>query len=139
MSSNFDITELTVDEYTTPSPLTVGKDAKISDILNLMEENKVRHIPVIDGKKAVGILSERELRVVSGLGNGSESLLANDVMTKSPYCVTAETPLETVALEMSSRKIGSAIVCNKKDEITGIFTSTDALNALIEVLRGDVN
>jgi acetoin utilization protein AcuB len=137
MSGRYDLHNLKVEEYTTPSPITVAKDTSVNEILGIMGENSVRHIPVVEGGKAVGILSERELKVILSLGQ-AESLVAHDIMTPEPYCVASDTPLETVALQMSARKIGSAIVCNKRGEITGIFTSTDALNALIEVLRGEV-
>ena len=39
---------------------------------------------------------------------------------------------------MSDAKIGSLIVNDDNEKLVGIFTNTDALNALIEVLRGDV-
>lgn len=42
--------------------------------------------------------------------------------------------LDEVAYEMSSRKIGGVIV-NEGSKFLGIFTSTDALNALIEITR----
>jgi len=59
-------------------------------------------------------------------------------MEHSPYVVESGTPLDQVALEMSNRKIGSAIVRNFDSFNYGIFTSTDALNALIEVVRGQI-
>ena len=56
-------------------------------------------------------------------------------MTADPYTVSIEANLDDVAFEMSRNKYGSAIVMDNNDEVYGIFTSTDALNALIEVLR----
>ena len=59
-------------------------------------------------------------------------------MTPAPYTVLPDTPLDEVVYNMSKQKIGSTIVKSDEDEYIGIFTSTDALNALLEVLRGDV-
>ena len=56
-------------------------------------------------------------------------------MSPQPFIVSSETPLEEVALSMSRQKFGSALVRDEKDQTLGIFTVTDALNALIEVLR----
>jgi predicted transcriptional regulator len=39
---------------------------------------------------------------------------------------------------MSSKKLGSLIVTNSSGDVSGIFTNTDALNALVEVLRGEI-
>jgi CBS domain-containing protein len=62
---------------------------------------------------------------------------AEDFMTAAPYCVPAGTPLEEVAFEMSAHKFGSVLVTDEDGNVSGIFTSIDALNALVEVLRGE--
>lgn len=43
------------------------------------------------------------------------------------------------AYEMSLNKIGSMVVVDDHGEVFGIFTTTDALNALIEIVRGEVD
>ncbi|HOM14314.1 MAG TPA: CBS domain-containing protein, partial [Rubrivivax sp.] len=52
-----------------------------------------------------------------------------------PLTVNAAAPLDEVAYAMSERKVGSAIVNDENGEFLGIFTATDALNALIELTR----
>ncbi len=61
-------------------------------------------------------------------------------MTANPYIVEPDVELEKVVFHMSKNKIGSAIVKFDGGANTefGIFTSTDALNALLEVLRGEI-
>lgn len=127
---------ITVDEFTSPDPITVAPETSLPEILSLMKENNFRHIPVVEGKKAVGIISDRDVSLVRGL-NLAAKLTAADVMTENPYCVTATTSLEEVCFALSSKKLGSAIVCDQAGDLQGIFTSTDALNAMVEVLRGD--
>lgn len=56
-------------------------------------------------------------------------------MAADPVAVKASTPLDEVAYAMSDRKIGSVIVNEDDGEFMGIFTLTDALNALIEISR----
>ena len=58
-------------------------------------------------------------------------------MKKDPYIVDSTTKLSEVAFYMAKHKYGSALVQEPDGEL-GIFTSTDALNALVEVLRGDI-
>ena len=58
--------------------------------------------------------------------------------TADPIAVSADTPLDDVALTLSERKIGSVIVNEKDGTLLGIFTVTDALNALIEITRASV-
>jgi acetoin utilization protein AcuB len=47
--------------------------------------------------------------------------------------------LGEVALQLSSQKVGSALVLDESGEIYGIFTTTDALNALVEILYPAAN
>ena len=56
-------------------------------------------------------------------------------MATDPVAVLANAPLDEVALLMSERKIGSVIVNGEEGEFRGIFTLTDALNALVEISR----
>ncbi|HEX5954088.1 MAG TPA: CBS domain-containing protein, partial [Rhodanobacteraceae bacterium] len=60
-----------------------------------------------------------------------------DIMATDPISVLADTPLDEVAFDMSERKIGSVLVYEESGEYLGIFTVTDALNALIEIVRGE--
>ena len=128
---------LNVEEYTSPSIISASREMSISEIYVLMREKRVRHIPVLEDKKPVGIILDRDLHLLEILEE--DDLSVEDIMVKDPYCVQNETPLDHVAFEMSKRKIGSAIVVNNEGEIDGIFTSTDGLNALIEVIRGELD
>lgn len=128
--------KIPVDEYTTPSPLTVSIGAGMAELIDIMKNNDIRHIPVVDEDRPVGIISDRDVKMMMNVA-GSDVLRARDLMHENPYTVESGTSLEEVVLEMSKHKIGSAIV-NNDGHIVGIFTSTDALNALVEVLRGDI-
>lgn len=129
--------ELTVDEFTSPCPEVVTPSTSVKEIMWMMEMKGVRHIPVVEDGQATGIISDRDIRLMAHVEN-IEKLTAADIMSDTPYAVTSNTPLEEVAYEMSDKKIGSAIVNGLDGKIEGIFTSTDALNALVEVLRGEL-
>lgn len=126
-----------VDEFTSPDLKSVTGDTSLNDVICMMDEMEIRHLPVVEDKKLVGIISDRDIMLGLHKSKLSE-LSAKDVMTEAPYCVSPNTPMSEVALYLSSNKIGSAVVVNENDDYMGIFTSTDALNALVEVLRGDV-
>lgn len=130
--SNLDVC---VEEFTTPNPITVKEDTGMEELYHLMKQYGVRHFPVIRGNQIVGILSERDLKIVAGL-NLSEQLMvrAGDIMVKDPVSVSSDQSVESVAFEMSKLKIGSVLVY-EGNEFLGIFTVTDALNALIEITR----
>jgi acetoin utilization protein AcuB len=129
--------KLAVEEFTSPNPIVALEDASAEELLTKMHDFNVRHIPIINRNKVTGIVSERDLKVIQGLDFYEKAIIkASDVMVKNPFTVNSSTPLDEVVFEMSKNKIGSAIVVDDKDNLVGIFTSTDALNALIEITRG---
>lgn len=130
------LNDFSVEEFTTPITVTATEDTSISDLNELMKQYSVRHIPVIKNDRVVGVVSDRDLKLVSGLSLHELVIVrASDIMVANPICVSAGAALDEVALEMSQKKIGSVIVNDENDQFYGIFTVTDALNALIEIIR----
>ena len=125
-----------VREYTTPNPVTIGPNDPLPTARDLMTEREIRHLPVLEDGKAIGILSIRDVEVLR-LHPNFDQLNVAQVMTRQPFAVKESTPLIHVAFQLSSRKIGSAIVEDREGHLVGIFTLTDALNALVEFIRGD--
>jgi acetoin utilization protein AcuB len=99
-----------------------------------MEERKIRHLPVMDGGKVIGIVTDRDLRQYF---KRDGDLRVEKIMTMTPYCVRIGTPLEDVLTTMDEQKIGSAIVVTAADGILGIFTTTDAVRLLRRLLKED--
>ncbi len=130
---------LPVEEYTTPNPVTASEELDLQQLQSIMKENGIRHLPIVRGSQVVGIVSERDLKVADGLTSNQKIMVrAADIMIKDPITVGSNDSLEDVAFLMSKNKIGSVIVNDEKDEFLGIFTLTDALNALIEITRDEI-
>ena len=132
------LASITVEEFSTPSPIKVKSNEKLSDIWKLMQTQSIRHVLVEDQNNIVGIVSERDITTFSQSEDFS-SYVAQDVMSKDLLTASPETNLYDVALEMSEKKVGSTLVSDPGTDYLGIFTATDALNALVEVLRGDLD
>ena len=129
--------DITIDEYVSPVTVTGTTDMKLSEITKLMREGGFRHIPILKENKPVGIISDRDISLLDSLEDLTDLSVA-DVMVNEPYCAYTGASIGEVAFEMSTRKIGSALILTKEGELDGIFTSIDGLNALIEIVRGDV-
>lgn len=127
--------KLPLREFTTQNPITVTEDTAIDELIMLMKNAGVRHLPVIGQGRVVGIISDRDLRIFSGISDAEKyQVCAVDMMSPDPLTVSSNTPLEEVALLMAEKKVGSVIVV-EGDQLYGIFTATDALTALVEVIR----
>ena len=128
--------DLQIGSYTSVCPITISPQDTCQFALDITKARGIRHFPVVEDKRVVGIVSQRDLNVAHSF----EPLTKiEQVMSKDPYCVKKTAQMGKVALEMSARKIGSAIVSEENGTLYGIFTVTDALNCLVEVLRGDLD
>lgn len=127
------LTDLIVEEFTSPSPITIEATDDLDRALELMQEHGIRHLPVMENKKIVGVISERDVFTNFGKDWG-KMLKVEDIMNTSMLSVYVNDNLGEVAYQLSSQKKGSAIVLDTEGNLYGIFTTTDALNALVEIL-----
>jgi acetoin utilization protein AcuB len=128
-----------VTAFMTPSPYSIDVDAPLEDARKLMRERHFRHLPVTSGGAVVGILTDRDIKLVLGPDFGSpdeRELKVRNVYIDRPCVVQADSPLATVARTMWEKHIGSAIV-TKDEKLVGIFTVTDACRALAQLLGDD--
>jgi acetoin utilization protein AcuB len=123
--------KIAVSQFTSIDPTFAAQDSTIRSIHQTMMDKHYRHMIIAKDNKAVGIVSQ------SDVFNAAPSLLAVEVMSKDVYRVNEDDNIDEVAFIMSDRKIGSAVVEDSEGNMVGIFTATDALNALVEIIRGD--
>jgi acetoin utilization protein AcuB len=100
----------------------------------MMREHQFRHLPVQDGGKLVGVLTDRDVKLAASFAE-SNKLTVEDVMTPDPYTTTPHASLQDVVLEMAEHKYGCAIVKQENGKVVGIFTATDGLRVLGEILE----
>ena len=118
----------------TPNPHWIGASQALSEARSLMREHGIRHLPVLREAKLVGVLSERDINLLHGVpGVRAETLPAEDAMTPAPFTATRDAPLVEVARTMATHKVGSAVVL-EEGRVVGVFTTTDALDALADAL-----
>jgi acetoin utilization protein AcuB len=121
--------------FMTPFPHSIDVDAPLEDAHKLMREHR-RHLPVMSGGGIVGVLTDRDIKLVLGPDFGSpdeRELRVRDAYVERPCVVPASTPVAKVARVMAQNRIGSAIV-TKHGKLVGIFTVTDACRALAEII-----
>ncbi len=134
-----------VREKMSVNPITITRQTTIATALQLMRENKIRRLPVLEGEKLVGIVTDRDLSEVSPSPATTLSifelnyLLAKskiaDILPKDQYVYTVgpDQLLEEAALLMRDQKIGGVPVV-EKNKILGIITETNIFDAFIEIM-----
>ena len=123
----------TLERYMTRHPHTIRIDEKLDTARKLMTSLGVRHLPVLEAGKLVGVVSDRDLKSASTSETASKKKLVSDVFIEEPFSIDIDTSLFVVARTMADKKIGSAIVL-EDGKVAGIFTAVDACRALAEVL-----
>ena len=124
----------TVHRYMTLDPHTVSPRDSMSTAHRVMREQGIRHLPVVDDAKLVGILSDRDLRLGELRSSDPDAIAVEEVMTTCVLAVAPNTPLDE-AIELMSTARCSSLVVIGKDGVVGILTASDALFALTDLLR----
>lgn len=125
----------TVQKYMTCVPKSIGFDRPLAHALEVMRELHVRHLPVLKAGQLVGVLSDRDIKLVLGFdGTDPKTMTVDEAYSPDPYFTTPSTPLNEVVRHMADKKYGCAIVVDN-DKLVGIFTEVDAFNALSDLLE----
>ena len=125
----------TVSEHMSPAPHPVGVEQNLAVAAQFMRKHAVRHLPVLHGGDIVGVLSARDIVLLEAAEQAPlGDFTVEDAMSGDAYVVTPDTPLHEVLSEMSSRKLGSALVAEGRN-LRGIFTATDAVTLLAEHMK----
>lgn len=101
-------------------PITITKESTVGDALALMHENKIGGIPVVEGKKLVGIVTNRDLRFRTDM-----NLKIDDVMTKDNLITIHQNEIAKAAEFLCSNKIEKLPVVNDAGELAGLITYKD--------------
>ncbi|HEX9156958.1 MAG TPA: CBS and ACT domain-containing protein [Syntrophales bacterium] len=127
----------------TRNVITVAKDASVLHVRNLLREKDINQVPVVDGKKVIGVITDGDIRENSASPASTLSvhelnyllseMKAGDIMTRNPVTVSPETPVEEAAKVLNEKGIGCLPVVSN-DELVGIITTCDMLNVLLEVM-----
>lgn len=124
----------TIGQHMTSSPHSIGFDQTLAAARDMMETHRIRHLPVLEGGRCVGVVTERDLNLVQTLRDVDPATLpVEEAMTPDPYAVSADTPLEEVIATMRDRRYGSAVVIDH-GKVIGVFTTVDALGVLHDCL-----
>lgn len=122
----------------TPFPYSIHSSQTIAQARDLMAEHNIRHLPVIDAHRLVGIVSDRDITLAFSLSAhimDSADVLIGDICNKNVFTAQIDDDLGPVAAQMAEEHIGSVVVM-KEDRVAGIFTTTDACRYLGSLFGG---
>jgi acetoin utilization protein AcuB len=115
-------------------PFTISDRTSVQEALHIMQDNSIRHLPVVDrSKKLVGWVTLADLKqgllpaMVTGLS-------VADLMIRNPITIHPHADLEEAARVIYENKIGGLPVVDDDNRVVGVMTVTDLLNAFINIM-----
>ena len=139
---------LLVRDWMTEHLVTLSPEASVAEALTLCRKRRIRHIPILEEGRLVGIVSDRDLRDASpALGDPErartlQEIRVADVMSREVITVDPQDSIENAAQQMYELKIESLPVVSEgavagagstvtEQEVLGIVTSSDVMRALV--------
>ena len=131
---------LKVSNFMTQKVLKAHPDDGIRHTFFRMREDDVRHFPVVDNdNKLIGIISDHDLRRpewvdeapdISHIYNLDDDLTVKDLMSTNLVVARTYESLYKVTKVLIEHRFGALPVLNKEDELVGVLSATDLLQAL---------
>ena len=114
-------------------PVTVGSGTTLAEVLRILSRKQVRHVPVVDDGRLVGIISDRDIKSALALSQGpvweDGVRTAGQIMTRDPITIAPMFLVEEAARIMVTNRI-SALPVVQGSRLVGIVTETDLLHLL---------
>lgn len=121
--------------------ITVAPDTPIADALALSRKHRIRHLPVVQGERIVGLVTDRDIRLAippmwadehEELQAALRTRTVQEVMTRELITAHPDMPIEEAGKLLYKHKIGSLPVVTG-DALVGILTESDVLRAFVDL------
>jgi acetoin utilization protein AcuB len=133
-----------VRHHMTPNPVTVGPQDSLRRVRLLMQQGRLRRLPVAENRRVIGIVTDRDLweRSPSGVADcgraQNEDLMDHlrvmGVMTLQPVTIAPTASIIEAARLLRTTKVGALLVVEDR-ELVGIITKGDVLDALLAAVQ----
>jgi len=102
-------------------PVTLSPDEPVRKARELMDEQNISGIPIVDGKKLMGILTSRDLKFLKDYDVKISSVMTKENLVTGP----ADTTLEQAKEILRKHKIEKLLLVSEKGELAGLITMRD--------------
>jgi predicted transcriptional regulator len=124
---------MTVKDIMTKKVISVDKNQKLSDAVNLMEKKRISRVVVTSNGEICGMLTEKDVTEHIGSSRHGKSsptsLHISTAMSYSVISIAGDATIENAAKTMTKRGVSSLPVIND-GKLAGIVTKTDIVKTL---------
>jgi acetoin utilization protein AcuB len=125
----------------TPTVATASPDTTLADAIGTMRVHRIRHLPILERGRLVGIVADRDLRLAMPpawapdlelLQQALQQRTVSEIMTGNVITVTPDTPMEEAARQLYANRIGCLPVMDGAS-LVGMLTEADVLKAFTDL------
>jgi len=123
--------------------ITITKDERMTTARKILKEKNIRHLPVVDGKKLIGLVTNMDIRKAEASPATSleirelhyllDKLTVGEIMTRNVITISPDISVEEAATLLHDNKIGCLPVV-EDGNLVGMLTENDVMEILIEVM-----
>ena len=123
--------------------ITITKDERMTTAKKILKEKNIRHLPVVDGKRLIGLVSNMDIRKAEASPATSleirelhyllDKLTVGEIMTRNVITISPDISVEEATTLLHDNKIGCLPVV-EDGNLVGILTENDVMDILIEVM-----
>ncbi|MFH1756912.1 MAG: CBS domain-containing protein, partial [Pseudomonadota bacterium] len=123
--------------------VTIAKNERMTIAKKILQEKNIRHLPVVDGKKLVGLVTNMDIRKAEASPATSleirelhyllDKLTVEEIMTRNVITIAPDISVEEATTLLHDNKIGCLPVV-EDGNLVGILTENDVMEILIEVM-----
>jgi acetoin utilization protein AcuB len=123
--------------------ITITKDEKMTTAKKILQEKGIRHVPVVDGKKLVGLVTNMDIRKAEASPATSleirelhyllDKLKVSEIMTRNVITIAPDISVEEATTLMHDNKIGCLPVV-EDGNLVGMITENDVMEILIDAM-----
>jgi len=113
--------------------ISIPPDCPLVEALTLMRQYSIRHLPVVEDKTLLGLITESDLRQCMTSTSLMEEMRLDQIMIKNPVIIGPNESLEEAARLIYRYKIGGLPVVDR-GKLVGILTTPDILTAFIQLM-----
>lgn len=133
-----------VSDIMTSKVFTVEQHDLIDRVFFLVHYEKIRHVPVVEKGKVIGIVSDRDLYKVLGPKNNSNVIEGHselhvvpkkvqNIMRRGVISIHPDDYVSEAASLMANNRIGALPVVDKDNKLQGIISATDILRVFSKI------
>ena len=123
-----DTRRTTVAQIMTSPVVTAPSNLSVLEAGNIMEDKKIKRLPILNDEKLVGIVTQTDLtRVLTSYGMWRD---ISEIMSSDVYAIQRNATVAEAAQVMASQNISSVVVMNS-DQVIGVFTERDLFKRVV--------